>query len=491
MASPRLVPGEPTGGEKQFGPPTRSPSPTRLPGAGPPVLFDQPGLSRSAVDRFPPDSTGAIGPAHYVEIVNFTIAVYDRATLRLIASAPLFGGFTSRGFIDPQIEWDEQAQRWFYLGIGPPTQDFNFTLSYGWSKSADPSDVDTEDGTSGWCQYLLPSTTSHDQFLIDDYPKLGHSDNHLIFGSNMFSGPFLSFDHGARIWALPKPTNGDTTCPPAPVATSFGSQFDPLKTADGHRAATPVPANTIDAAPDGYVVAADSPFIVNEGGSASQIMAWRVSGPRESPVLVEDGNMNVASYTGAQDLPQPGTPDKLDNFPDGRLTQAVMSADPDAGGAKAVWTQHTVGGPGGRSEVRWYELLPATRAVRQQGTVASPVDYVFNGAISPSRKGDEAAINYNIASSTQVPQIATRSRRSNTPLGEMSGETLLGTSPQPYFCGGQGAICRWGDYAGASPDPDMAHAVWGTNMLAGPPTISDNWATRNFAVSVKRSHGPR
>ena len=221
------------------------------------------------------------------------IGVYDRASLRLIASAFLFGGFTSRGFIDPQIQWDEQAQRWFYLGIGPPTQDFNFTLSYGWSKSADPSDVDTQDGTSGWCQYLLPSTTTRGAFLIDDYPKLGHSDNHLIFGSNMFSGPFLSFDHGARIWAVPKPTNGDRTCPPPPAATSFGSQFDPLKTADGHRAATPVPANTIDATPNGYVVAADNPFIVNTGGSASQIMAWHVSGPRESPVLVEDGNMNV------------------------------------------------------------------------------------------------------------------------------------------------------------------------------------------------------
>jgi hypothetical protein len=243
-----------------------------------------------------------------------------------------------------------------------------------------------------------------------------------------------------------------------------------------------VPANTADASSAGYVVAADNPNVVNEGGSASQIMAWHVSTPQSGPpVLVEDGNMNVASYRSPPDAPQPGGESPLDTQAEGRLTQAVAHADPDTGGAEAVWTQHTVDGAGGRSEVRWYELLPATRTVRQPGTIASPLHYVFNAAISPTRPGNAAAIFYSQSSAQQLVQIGTRTRGRSTPLGEMSGETILATSPGPAMsCG---ARCRWGDYSGASPDPSNAFVVWGTNTLSGPPTERD-WTTRNFAVLV-------
>jgi hypothetical protein len=430
--------------------------------------LNQPGIFDTR--HYPSDSTGAIGPANYVEFVNSKIGVYDRTDLSLISSA-LDTTFTNGGIVDPQIEWDQQAQRWFYLGIGPWTQDLNPTLSYGWSKTADPSDLDPTDGTSGWCQYLLPSG----YYVLDDFPKLGHSNTQLVFGTNMFSANLTDF-LGARIWVVPKPAVGVTTCPAAPVATSFA----PLFTADGNEAATPVPANNADGAANAWVVAADNPGLVNEGGSASQIMGWHVSGPVGAPVLVPDGNMNVPSFSGPPDVPQPGTSDALDTMPDGRLTQGVAHTDPDAGGARAVWTEHTVSGPGGRSEVRWYELLPATATVRQQGSIKSD-DYVFNAAISPTRSGNDAAIFYNLGSTSQLAQIAGQSRLSGDTLSKMSGEVILATSTASLICGG---TCRWGDYSGASTDPNDASLVWGTNMLSGPATRANNWRTRNFAVSV-------
>jgi hypothetical protein len=449
-------------------------------GAPSTILLNQPGLDVSDGRLFPPDSTGAIGPDHYVEIVNSAIAVYDRQTLLPISKAPLdYGGFTnSPVFFDPQIQWDQQAQRWFYLGIGPFSTDFNRTLLFGWSKTSDPSDVTNSDGTSGWCQYVMPSETSERTYLLDDYPKLGHNDTHLIFGTNMFTGTLVLFYQGSRVLTVPKPPPGQTACPSPPTVKSFGSVRKPLRTADGHLAATPVPANTIDQTSDGYVVAADNPAIVDQGGSANQIMAWHVD---SSGTLVEDGNMNVTPYQGPNDVPQPGNGPTLDTLPDGRLTQAVAGADPDAGGAKTVWTQHTVAGTGGRAEIRWYELLPATLTVRQQGVISSPTDYLFNAAISPTKKGNEAAIFYNVASSTQLPQIRGRGRRRDAPLGEMGAEITLATSVAALEC--NRVNCRWGDYSGASPDPHKAHLVWGTNQLAGPAGVEDNWTTRNFAVS--------
>jgi hypothetical protein len=455
-----------------------------LPGAGPPVLFNQPGLSDS---RFaPPDSTGAIGPDYYVEMVNEKIGVYDRQNLSLISSAQLDTQFTTGGqFFDVQIQWDQQAQRWFYVGIGPYSYpDGSYTLAFGWSKTTDPRDVDSTDGTIGWCQYYLPSGQVGGYALVDDYPKLGHDDNHLVIGSNvMQSFGYLGFNYlFSRIWAIPKPALGTSTCPAAPVASSFGTEPDPLRTADGDKAWTPVPANTIESTDKGYVVATDNP---NNFGSrtASQIMAWHVSGAANSPVLVQDGNMNIATYSNPPNVPQPGSTSALDTI-SSRLTQAVADTDPDAGGAKAVWSQHTVTGAGGRSEVRWYELIPATLTVRQAGTVSSSLHYVFNAAISPTRTGNEAVIYYNIGSSSQLPQIAARSRQSSDALGQMSGETILSSSMVPMNCADFGDVCRWGDYSGASPDQGNAHAVWGTNMLTG--STMYQWGTRNFAVSVMR-----
>jgi hypothetical protein len=196
-----------------------------LPGAGPPALINKEGLKK---ERFTPsDSTGAIGPNHYVEMINSTIAVYDRSNLQLVSSALLDNGFTNGQFIDPQIQWDQQAQRWLYLGIGPITSNNNYTLVYGWSKTSDPTDVNNLDGTSGWCQYVLPTTANQNGLILDDYPKLGHSDTQLVFGANMFSGTLSLFFVGAQVWAVPKPTNGQTTCPSAPVATAFGSSASP------------------------------------------------------------------------------------------------------------------------------------------------------------------------------------------------------------------------------------------------------------------------
>src|SRR3989442_6804255 len=70
-------------------PKTRTPSTT-----GPNIAvfngLNQPGLT--AVDNginqgTPPDSTGSIGPNHYVETVNTVIAVYQRSALGLVSKA--------------------------------------------------------------------------------------------------------------------------------------------------------------------------------------------------------------------------------------------------------------------------------------------------------------------------------------------------------------------------------------------------------------------
>jgi hypothetical protein len=435
--------------------------------------LNQPGLgatdNSAANQGSPPDTTGAIGPSHYLEFVNSKVGVYSRSSLGLVASRDLdaFAGVSGHDVFDPQIQWDQQGGRWLYVADDIDSIGRNF-LAFGWSKTANPSDL-----VNGWCRFVV-STDIGGQRFLEDYPKLGHDNLRILIGTN--STRANSF-YTAHVFSMPKPAPGDTSCTtPSPIS-SFGSPGSPLTTSDGDIAITPIAVNTSDSSSAGYVVAADSPYFV---ASPSQIMAWHVGGSATSPTLFPDGNMNVTAFAFPANVPQPGTSFVLDSS-DARLTQAVAHSDPGAG-AEAVWTQHTVDGPGGRAVVRWYELLPSSLTVRQQGTIQNASQFVFNGAISPAINGTTAAIHYNTGSSTQLADIRAQSRIASTALGQMTGEVSLGTSSaadKDFSC----SPCRWGDYAGASPDPVNEQAIWGSNQLNGPLTSDPAWLTRNFEIT--------
>jgi hypothetical protein len=439
------------------------------PGAGPrAVVFNglnQPGIP--AQDSSPADTTGAVGPHDYIEMVNTVIRIYGRDLTTVQASMSLgdFIGFPTDIVFDPQIQWDQQGQRYLFVMDDVEGPGSNF-LAFGWSTTANPSNLTTD-----WCTYFIDTGAQ-----LHDYPKLGHNDNHMLLGTNVFSdstGDFL----GARLWAIPKPAIGSTTCPPPPSAFLSG----PLTTTDGDSAFTPVPANTFGASANGFVVASD--LLTGD----SELMVWHVSGPAGTPSLTPDGEIGVSTYDIPANVPQPGTSNVLDSL-DSRLTQAVAAPDPDAAGAMAVWTQHTIDGPGGRSVVRWYELVPgAGTPLRQEGAISNPSHFVFNGAISPAASGSDAVIHYNVGSATLAAEIRAQSRTGATALGAMVGEITLGTSAasnQDFTCTPpNGPPCRWGDYAGASPDPNNDHVVWGSNQANGPFTTDPHWVTRNFAIA--------
>ena len=425
----------------------------------------------------PPDSTGAIGPTRYMEMVNNLVGVYDRNNLSLLSSTDL-GTFTAvpSGLYtsDPQIQWDPQGNRWFYDAVA-----FNqsFTTTYvlfGWSKTSDPSDLAT-----GWCRYASATGSN-----IPDYPKLGHDSRFVIIGDNIYDGtksslPFVTAD----VWAISKPSTAPiSVCSGSVTATHFADKTHVLKNADGTPAFTPIPANTFDSSANGYIVAAHDPSVSPQ----SKVMVWHMT---PGPVLVANGDISVGtSYAVPPGVPQPGTSYLLDSL-DGRLTQAVALFDPSAG-AEAVWTQHTVANSG-RTMVRWYEFLPGSLASRQQGQLSSATDSYWNAAISPSSAGNDAMISYNRGSATQLALIGAQTRIKTTPLGQMDpGEVVLAQSSaadqETAFPGNCSPNpCRWGDYSGATPDPINTGIVWGSNQFIGPVVFGfAQWQTQNYAITT-------
>jgi hypothetical protein len=433
----------------------------------------------------PPDPTGAVGRHHYIEVVNARIAIFERDTLRRVAErdGAAFWDAGFAGVMDPQIAWDDRTRRWYYVMLRSGGARPNVLL-FAWSRTSDPTDLE-----HGWCKLEMRSGRGS----VDDFPKLGFSRRHVLIGTNVGRKGKVVF---SRIWAIGKPRTVAGGCDRPPVR-SFGSAKRKLRDPTGRQAVTPVPVVPVGDPARGYVVAAacvddpgPDPNDPGEGtpscGRAGKLLTvWHVAGSRSRPRLVRDGGIPVRAFRLPRSVPQRGTNRRLDAS-DTRLTQAVSNRDPRHGGRRLIWTQHTVAGPHRGSEARWYALDPRRLSVVAHGSVRKRGRWVFNAAISPSTRGDVAIINYNVGASKLLPQLRARV------AGRPNSEIILARSAAPNdVCDPppEDPYCRWGDYAGASPDPTEPDVVWGSNQVSGPPAESDrfgiHWRTRNFALTSR------
>lgn len=451
--------------------------------------LNQPGLAASDAPNLseggpftPPDTTGAIGPSNYVEMVNSEIGVYDSSDLTAspttLDQASFFGDATA-STCDGQIQWDEEGQRWIYTGLNCNADSGQQALYVGFSRGTSPLPL----SSSNWCRYRIPTGLN-----LEDYPKLGHDDTQIIIGSNEFSDDGFGPYTGSNVYVLPKPAPGTiSTCPSQTAEVTNSLVTLTLSSPD---AFTPVPVNLADSSADGYVVAADD---VSGGGSSTSLYLYDITSGVTSGSMSPTTTVTVPSYSLPASVPQPGTSDTLDSL-DARLTQAVAVTDPNTG-EEGIWTQHTVDG-GGPSVVRWYELTPGQTTPAQTGTVSGPGGaFAFEGAISPAGNGTNAAIFYNSGSSSQRADFRVRDRRSDTASGTMIEDLQLAASAyvdQDFSCpsisgGFYGPTCRWGDYNGASPDPSSPCIVWGTGELTSSAADDFNdaqWGSRNAAIDT-------
>jgi hypothetical protein len=184
---------------------------------------------------------------------------------------------------------------------------------------------------------------------------------------------------------------------------------------------------------------------------------------------------------------------------DGRLTNAISALDPSRANATALWTQHAVFGGAG-SEVRWYEIDPENAALFQIGRATDPNLFVFNGGVSPDRLvkgrklsrrffGQNMVMGFSTSSTTTFPAVQMVSK---VGTAAQSPFVMVHASPGPdegFDCFQLGK-CRWGDYAGAAPDPGAPSTgstgkVWLSNMWANGVTdpLNATWRTWNWGAT--------
>ncbi len=430
---------------------------------------------QGATNYSPSDSNGAIGPTEYIEIVNVSVGVYSRTggLLSQNSQANLTGISSASG--DAVVEYSPHDQR-FYASM-LYINGSNYQLIYGFSKTSAPSA-----NNSDWCFYVSNFGGRYGSNL-PDYPKLGDTANFMLMGVNVFNNAGTAY-LGSDIAWVTKPAIGNISTCPSQSSLPIGT-IQSIKNADGSDASTPNPAKQTDSSSTGYVVANEDPG----SGTSTVLSVFTVTNNGGVPSLSPATTVTVSGYAYPPSAPQKGTGQKLDTL-DARLMSAWAAPDPNHGGAVAVWTGHTVrastGGTG--AEFRWYEINPANGTLFQSGKVQSGSLYVFMGAISPDRNGasgsfgGNALMGFNTSAKNAYPAAAMASVLN----GVQSGIVTVFTSPasdKDFTCT---PVCRWGDYSGASPDPNPASTttgtVWMTVMTNGS-SGNPSWTTRNWVAT--------
>ena len=407
----------------------------------------------------PPDTNGAAGATQYVQIVNITIAVYDKSTgAQVMAPAAIhtlwtgFGGpceFETPDGGDPVVLYDHLAGRWLVSQL-----QFNNTFTQNEQCVAIST---TSDATGSYNRYEFDFGAN-----FPDYPKYGiwpdaYYNTINVFPGHGFAGAeACAFDRRAMLAG--QAANAICFQQPPTVSSLLPSDLD---------GGTLPPAGS----PNFFVGLADSrhlnlfKFHADFRNPAKSTFA----GP--SLVSVAPFSEICARATTLACIPEPNPGEKVDGLSDRVMFRLAYR---NFGDHESLVVNHTVAG-GALAGVRWYEIRNPGGAptVFQQGTlVDATVDY-WLGSVAMDKVGD-LALGFSASGKQLPPSIYVAGRAPTDAAGILSGPLVIaggaGVQVQSYK--------RWGDYSSMTLDPTDDCTFWYTNEyypVAG--NFSFAWST--------------
>ena len=146
---------------------------------------------------YPPDTEGAVGPNHFVEITNSHLDIYLKAAPNTsVKSVPLssFFGYTTQTLFDPRVLYDPVMNRWVVSVSAFPESDTTTYFFWAVSQTADPTGA----------FYIYNANVSTGNHDLWDFPQLGMDRNAIIFTANLFEGTNDDIFVDTRMFAVAK-----------------------------------------------------------------------------------------------------------------------------------------------------------------------------------------------------------------------------------------------------------------------------------------------
>ncbi|MFH0952774.1 MAG: carboxypeptidase regulatory-like domain-containing protein [Verrucomicrobiota bacterium] len=420
----------------------------------------------------PSDSNGDVGLDQYLEMVNFHFRVFDKETGTPLTAPLLMSDlFAAAGFPapasttddgDPVVLYDHLANRWlisqFIVSVTPPHEVMAVSQ--------------TADATGSWYLYdfVMPNTK------MNDYPKLGVWPDGYYMTDNQFQG-FSWAGAGVFVFDRAKMLAGDPTATYQyfdlyGVDPNFGGLLP--SDLDG-----PPPP---EGAPNCFLMVDDS--FVNP---ADAMYFWEFHVDWTNSANTTFGNNGSPSFTnavaafdsafagGRNNIPQPGTSQKLDALADRLMHRAQYRC---FGSYETLVASHTVDADGNdHAGVRYYEFrrpLPGgTFSIHEQATYAPDAHHRWMGSAAMDGQGN-LAVGFSVSSTSVYPSIRYAGRlATDPPNGLYQGESELyaGSGSQTH------SAARWGDYSMLSVDPVDNVTFWYVNEYLPATSVAD-WHTR-------------
>ena len=404
----------------------------------------------------PPDTTGDVGPDHYVQWINLTFRIYDKSGNPLTGVIPgntlwaVFGGpCQANNNGDPQVIYDHLADRWLLT---------QFSVNQGIqcvavSETANPlgayhlySATVTPGGANDYPKFGM-FTDGADQssylfttrdFGVATFIGIGAMERDaMLAGAAASALKFGMPCSGADCLEGTLPTNVDGPAPPAGTCPTFVTYFDAAYD-DGPSGVDGVRNHRlcIDWAGGGHTLV-ENPFVA--GANFDRFLGNGFS-DCITPVFGGEALDCLAAFT--------MHPAQYRWF--GTHASLLVNTTVDADGTN-------------RAGIRWGELRSADGesgwSFFQEGTYA-PADGRdrWMGSIAMNGSGD-IALGYSAVSGSEFPSIRYVGRMDGDPSGLMSG------SEQICHSGGgaqTSSANRWGDYSRMSVDPADDATFWYT-----------------------------
>ncbi len=423
---------------------------------------------------WPPDPNGDVGPNHYIQAVNTSVAIFDKTGAQLAAFTfdSLFAAasFPCNAYNqgDPIALYDAISGRWIVTDFAWANSNGPFYECIAVSKTADPV-------AGGWWLYALDAggTETPGVYWLNDYPKFGAWADGIYMSASMFTSSNVF--QRSRVWAFNRDDmiNG---IPMRNVWFDVAGYYPNLLPTNLRGALPPTGAPNFFASIDEPNVLHLWKFHVDWANQANSTFT--------GPTNVTVANFVMPCYAASvfQCVPEKDG-ESVDGLGDRLMMQLQYR---NIGGVESLWVNHTVAASsavGAPTGVRWYEIRDPNGApsVYQQGTFQPDANYRWMGSLAVDKYGN-MALGYSVSSASMYPAIRYAGRLCDDPLGTLNqGETTLfqGTGAQ------SGGYSRWGDYSAMTVDPVDDITFWYTNEYYS--ATGANWQTR---IGSFRLHNP-
>ncbi|HWM50447.1 MAG TPA: hypothetical protein VNO76_03765 [Thermoplasmata archaeon] len=409
-------------------------------------------LSFGSGSLTPPDVQVAVGPSHILEAVNVNLGVYSKqgTSITSYSLSTLFG--TGSDFIsDPRIIYDRGTSRWFLTVVDVSTGQVVIAVS----KTPDPLGV--------WSPYRVPAAATS---TCPDQPILGVGTLNIIVSVNMFSScrsANFTYD-GAQFWVVNKTNLIDGSASPSVWTSALYAEGVSIHPA---RMETPSPVQ--------YLVSTLWNFATNTS-STLQVFSVIGSPPGDVHVTVTESPIVLADMPPSARQPDPNYVLDRGDF---RVQDAVWSRG-------ILWLGFNEACPGGLQIgcVRLIQLDTNPNLIRQDFRLSSASRNYFYPALALDAAGD-LAILVGYSSADEYPGLLVTGRLSRDPAGVLQTPVTVraGVGLDRSWCHPLTAVCRYGDYFGASIDPSDPGRVWFAGEFGR--GLGVGWGTFVLPVQIK------